>query len=178
MNATALLREEHRLILRVTDAFEKLLDRPAGALPLDAISDCIDFYRLFTDACHHGKEEDLLFVAMEEEAPGAEGPIAVMREEHVYGRRLAGRMAVTVQRLRAGEDAAERALMDDGREYIDFIRAHIRKEDEGVFEIADDLIRGGACSSLCAAYETVCSRRFDGRSLADLETLAARIIAG
>lgn len=173
--ATELLREEHRLILRVVDAFERLLDaHDADAPPADTLADFVVFFRLFTDACHHGKEEDVLFAAMEAQDAGADGPIALMREEHVHGRQLVRRVDEQVARLRAGH-AAGRAVQDAARDYIDFIRAHIGKEDEGVFAVADDTIRGHACSSLCAAYETVCSGRFEGRSLQELEELAARL---
>lgn len=177
-SATDMLRAEHRLILRVTNAFEMLLDaQDAGAPPLDSLADCLVFFRLFTDACHHGKEEDLLFTVMEDQQlPGIEGPVAVMREEHMQGRRIVARMAAALERAQSGEATATPELQREGREYVDFIRAHIRKEDEGVFEIADEFVRGDACSALCAAYETVCSRRFEGRSLQELETLADRII--
>ncbi len=174
--ATELLREEHRLILRVVDAFERLLDaHHAAAPPADLLADFVLFFRLFTDACHHGKEEDVLFAAMEaDDAGGAEGPIALMRAEHVHGRQLVRRIDEQLERLRAGR-AAGPALEDAGRDYIEFIRAHIGKEDEGVFAVADDAIRGHACSSLCAAYETVCSGRFEGHSLQELQELGARL---
>src|SRR5690606_11544597 len=161
--ATELLREEHRLILRVVDAFERVLDaHDADAPPVDTLADFVVFFRLFTDACHHGKEEDVLFAVMEANDAGAEGPIALMREEHVQGRQLVRRIDEQVQRLRAGS-AVGRALDDAARDYVDFIRAHIGKEDEGVFAVADDTIRGHACSSLGAAHETACSGRLVDR---------------
>jgi hemerythrin-like domain-containing protein len=176
--ATAVLREEHRLILRVVDAFESMLAAPEpAALPLDDIGQAIVFFRLFTDACHHGKEEDLLFAALEDrDLPGIEGPIAVMRDEHVHGRVLVGRLADDLAALRAGTGDGAAPLRAAGAAYIDFIRAHISREDDGIFELADQVVHGPACASLCDAYDTVCSRRFEGRSLDDLEALAAGLI--
>lgn len=176
--ATAVLRDEHRLILRVVDAFERMLNASdAAELPLDDIGECIVFFRLFTDACHHGKEEDLLFAALEDQdVPGVEGPIAVMRDEHVHGRILVRRLAGALDLMRAGRDAGAGDLCVAGTAYIDFIRAHISKEDDGLFELADQVVHGAACASLCDAYDTVCARRFEGRSLAKLEELAAGLI--
>jgi hemerythrin-like domain-containing protein len=173
--ATAVLRDEHRLILRVVDAFERMLAvQDSADLPLDDIGECIVFFRLFTDACHHGKEEDLLFAALEDqELPGVEGPIAVMREEHVHGRALVRRLAGALDSTRADPGTGVGELCVAGTAYIDFIRAHISKEDDGLFELADDLVHGAACTSLCDAYDTVCARRFEGRSLQDLHELAS-----
>jgi hemerythrin-like domain-containing protein len=176
--ATAVLRDEHQLILRVAAAFEALLDSagPAGPDAGDA-ADCITFFRLYTDACHHGKEEDLLFAALEEHGvAGDDGPVAAMREEHRYGRELVGRMAAAVELLGAGAADAPAALRRDGADYIDFIRGHIRREDDGLFDLADDIVDGSACTALCSAYDTVCARRFEGRSMAELERLAEQLI--
>jgi hemerythrin-like domain-containing protein len=174
--ATGILREEHRLILRVLDAFEKLLQR--DELPVAVLEDSISFFRLFTDACHHGKEEDLLFTALEnEDVPGIEGPIGLLRAEHVEGRALVRRLTELLAAHRTGDAAAAREFRREARDYIEFLRAHIAKEDEGVFQLADQELRGGACSKLCDAYDALCSRRFEGRTLHDLETLAARLIA-
>jgi hemerythrin-like domain-containing protein len=186
-SATAALREEHRLILQVVAAFERIIRlRQPATLPPDALDDieqCIIFFRLFTDACHHGKEEDVLFAALEEQdVPGVAGHIAVMRDEHVQGRLLVRRMSYALAAARAdadeGDDAASayHVLADAGAAYIDFIRAHISKEDDGLFDLADEVMRGTACNAVCDAYDAVCSRRFEGRSLTELEELAARLI--
>lgn len=167
-DATGLLRAEHRLILEVASILERLLD--AGGGDVEALGDCVAFFRLFADACHHGKEEDLLFPALQDEGmPGDVGPIAVMLEEHRIGRRFVGRMAEALRVLDGGT-AAE--FDEAGRGYIELIRAHIAKEDGVLFEMADGMITGPACRDLCAAYEKVCARRFDGRTLEDLEGLA------
>jgi hemerythrin-like domain-containing protein len=174
--ATAELRAEHRLILRVVDAFEELV-AAEDPLDLDRLDDCIVFFRLFTDACHHGKEEDVLFTALEEQAPGAGDAIAAMREEHVHGRELVRHMAMTLQLLREGHAHNMPALRDAAAAYSAFIRAHIAREDDGLFELADSALEGPACAAVCDDYEEVCSRRFGGRSLQELEDLAASLTA-
>jgi hemerythrin-like domain-containing protein len=176
--ATAALRAEHQLILRVVAAFERLLaTRAPAALPLADIGDCVVFFRLFTDACHHGKEEDVLFTALEQQdVSGVDGPIAVMRDEHVYGRLLVKRLATALDDARAGDATGHDRLRAAGADYIEFIRAHISREDDGLFDLADEVVHGAACNAVCDAYDAVCSRRFEGRSLQDLEELAARLI--
>lgn len=177
--ATAALREEHRLILRAVAAFEAMIEAaPTSGPDLDDVASCLTFFRLFTDACHHGKEEDLLFVALEEHGiPAADGPIAAMRAEHRHGRELVRRMTATLKGANNAEAVAHATLRRDAAAYIDLIRAHIDREDGGVFDLADEIVDGAACNTLCASYETVCARRFEGRSLADLERTAETLIA-
>jgi hemerythrin-like domain-containing protein len=187
--ATEVLRQEHQLILQVAAALEQLLPPAAGSggpdaammtggpLPLEHVRRCIMFFRLFADACHHGKEEDLLFAALEEhDADGTAGAIALMREEHTYGRTLVAQMDQAADRLARGDVLAVRSLVASALAYIDFIRDHIRKEDGGLFDVADDVLHGGACARLCDAYESACRQRFDGHTLEELESLAAAII--
>lgn len=62
-NSTTVLRKEHQVILKVLDALDCFLDAGTqhGNWHWDALEECVTFFRLYADACHHGKEEDLLF---------------------------------------------------------------------------------------------------------------------
>jgi len=174
-----MLRDEHGLILQVADALEQALgdsDSTIGSAGYDVIEKCASFFRLYADACHHGKEEDLLFPELQQNGlPGDDGPIAVMLEEHRQGRAFVARMAAAVAGARSGRETDRRELRVAADGYIDLIRNHIDKEDNALFNLADDMVIGEACSRLCAQYDTVCERRFEGRTVEDLERLAADI---
>lgn len=46
----------------------------------------VQFFQVFADKCHHGKEENLLFPELERSgSPKERGPIAVMLAEHEQG---------------------------------------------------------------------------------------------
>lgn len=176
---TAVLREEHRVILDVVGVLADLLDRgvATGTWDFDALDDCVRFFRLFTDACHHGKEEDLLFPELVTRGlPDDAGPIAVMLEEHRRGRALVGRMAEALEGARRGDPEKREALRRAGEEYIDLLRGHILKEDDVLFEMADQLVEGAACRELCRAYGVVCRGHFEGRSKEELERLAGELV--
>jgi len=180
---TAVLRTEHQLILRVVEAFEDDVNAIAVGdgmdRQFDAVSDCIAFFRLFIDACHHGKEEDLLFPELEANGMSSQGgPIAVMLMEHEQGRRIVRAMAGLLVEARGGDADAVRKLVRHGRQYIDFIRAHIDKEDGVLFHIADGLVPDSRCTRLCEAYHDADECAFESRSKNQLEALAARIIEG
>lgn len=177
-SATSRLREEHQVILQVADAMQALLADATGSggLDFDTIGDCVTFIRLFADACHHGKEEDLLFPELEAAGmPRHQGPIAVMLHEHRQGRAFARQMADSLPPAREGDVEALSDLEGAVRGYVDLIRGHILKEDRILFEMADQAVHGPACDRLCGGYAAVCARRFEGHSKEELRELAATI---
>lgn len=178
-SATEVLREEHQLILQVVRSFENAADALAGgdATRLGTLSDCITFFRLFADACHHGKEEDLLFPELEETGMSRDvGPIAVMLAEHRRGRAYVRAMAESLPSAQSGDAEAVNTLLRAGRGYIDLIRAHIAKEDGILFHMADGLVSGTRCERLCEAYREADQCPFEERSKGQLEALADRIL--
>ncbi len=179
LSPTGILREEHQLILKVARRLDEMLiqDSMDGALDHDIVAQCITFFRLFADACHHGKEEGILFPGLEAEGlPRDSGPIAVMLYEHDLGRAFVRDMASSFEAARDGDPAAGSQLREAARGFIDLIVAHISKEDDVLFNMADGMIGGSACETLCARYDEVCKDRFEGQSKEDLEALAAQIL--
>ena len=168
IHPTRVLRDEHRQILQVADALEWLLDPAAqGRTEHDPDPDfhriglCIRFIRLFADACHHGKEEDLLFPALADKGlPLDSGPIAVMLHEHRLGREITATMADAIDDARAGDDQAHRRLMNAGREYVELIRGHILKEDNVLFPMACRAISPQEMEHLARRFADV-EARFD-----------------
>jgi hemerythrin-like domain-containing protein len=175
---TQILRDQHLKILEVADVLEEVLanEPEPGAFDYDAIADCVSFIRLYADALHHGKEEALLFPELESVGMSRQaGPIAVMLYEHEQGRALIKAMADALPTAREGYVDAQRRLVHAGHGYIDLIRSHILKENNVLFDMADQMIQGPACRSLCQAYEGVCQRRFEGCTVAELERILERL---
>lgn len=179
-SATAVLRDQHKKILKVADVLEALLSPTPGSasanLDYDALADCVTFIRLYADALHHGKEEDLLFPELEGVGMSRQsGPIAVMLHEHEQGRAYAKAMADALEPARSGDEVAHRRLTNAALGYVALIRGHILKEDRVLFDMADQLIDRHTCAALCSAYEGVCQRRFDGCTVAELEAILERL---
>jgi hemerythrin-like domain-containing protein len=172
---TQVLRDEHVWILEIADVLECVVEAEATTetLDMEAADKCVRFIRLFADACHHGKEEDLLFPEMENAGLSrTSGPIAVMLEEHRMGREYVGVMRKALDDVKAGDGGAVRTFVDGAYSYIQLIRNHIMKEDHVLFDIADRVVDGPACKTLCTAYDGVCAQRFEGCTKAQLEELA------
>jgi len=104
--------------------------RKDGKVSQDDLIDIVEFIKIFADKCHHGKEEDLLFPAMEESGvPKEGGPIEVMLTEHQEGRGYVKGMA------EAGKDLLKFA--ENAENYISLLTQHIGKENDVLYMIAD-----------------------------------------
>jgi hemerythrin-like domain-containing protein len=125
---------EHRVIERVLEAIEREAARRG---PLRAVfwQDAARFLVEFADRRHHGKEEDVLFPALEASGlPRDHGPTAVMRAEHDEGRGL-----VALLRSALAEESST-AVFAAARAFAGLLRQHIEKEDAVLFELARGLL--------------------------------------
>ena len=83
--STASLRNDHTLIEKVLNALETTVSLlvEGKCIPEQILLPTIDFTQNFTHVCHHGKEEEALFPALEKAGmPSHMGPIRMMIVEH------------------------------------------------------------------------------------------------
>jgi hemerythrin-like domain-containing protein len=151
--ATQMLSDEHRVIERVLAVLQKLTTRPVENL-LDCWRKALDFFSRFADQCHHFKEEQVLFPAMEERGiPREGGPIGMMLMEHEEGRTYVRSMLAAIALVETKNEAAKEILVDKAKAYLRLLKDHIQKEDEILFKIADDVIPAGEQKALLHAFE-------------------------
>ena len=142
MRATQLLTEEHEIILRGLRVLEALASKAARGdpVPAQAVDALLECFTGFADAHHHGKEEAILFPALEEAGfPRDAGPVGVMLDEHVQGRALITALREAAQRSDGIPDARAR-FAAAARAYAQFLTAHIDKENHVLFPMADQAI--------------------------------------
>jgi len=140
MTPTEQLKEEHqaiKLMLSILEGMSQKLE--AGqAVSTEHLEQSLEFIRLFADKCHHGKEEDVLFPAMEAAGIHKEGgPIGVMLAEHDAGRGYVQGLAEAIARYKAGDRQAATAITTNARSYIALLNQHIFKEDNILYPMAD-----------------------------------------
>jgi hemerythrin-like domain-containing protein len=162
---TDVLREEHRVILRALD----LVELAAGREVLERWwAEALAWLRAFADRNHHAKEEAALFPAMVKAGvPSEGGPITVMLEEHVEGRRL-----VEAMRTRAGAERTRAC-----RDYVTLLRAHIDKENEIVFPLAEAVLDAHAQAGVRREFETVEAEQGAAASIAAGDAAVDRLAA-
>ena len=151
--ATELLSDEHRVIERVLAVLEKLTTKPVEN-SLDSWRKALDFFSHFADQCHHLKEEQVLFPAMEERGiPRDGGPIGMMLMEHEEGRTYVRAMLSAIPLVETKNEAAKEILVDKAKAYLRLLKDHIQKEDEILFKIADDVISPDEQKQLLRSFE-------------------------
>lgn len=158
MRPTELLKEDHKLILRAIGVMGNVSDRIARSeqVRVEDLDRIVDFIRTFADKCHHGKEEDLLFVEMEKAGiPKEGGPIGVMLREHVIGRDYVKGMAEGISEIRAGKDTGPGKFAENATGYARLLTQHIDKEDNILYMMADMHMDEKVEKELLDAFEKV-----------------------
>ncbi len=162
MLATDDLRAEHEGILRMLAVLESMAGKLGGpdAPPPAQWEAVLEFLRVFADKCHHGKEEDILFPAMERAGvPRQGGPIGVMLHEHTLGRGHIAAMAAALGDLRTGGPGAVQDLADAALAYAALLTQHIAKENNVLFPMAERLLGEPAIDAMHADFERIEAER-------------------
>lgn len=134
--ATQDLRQEHDAILHVLGIMDNMVAADLEeAEKLKYFSQVLHFLRVFADKCHHGKEENYLFVDMVKNGiPNEGGPIGVMLREHNQGREYIASMSKGVESKEISEFNAAAG------KYRDLLKSHIDKENNILFVMADQVL--------------------------------------
>ncbi|NOX59130.1 MAG: hemerythrin [Planctomycetes bacterium] len=172
---SAVLRDEHQVILRVLSVLKRLVDRTekGDGFEIESLRKCVEFFRLFADACHHAKEEDLLFPVLEARGiPKEGGPIGVMLYEHGIARELTKQMGETLETVAGGDESVTTQFCATANQYVDLLMAHIHKEDNILFTMGDRVMRPEDQTSLCEQFCEVGCRSFGGKKREELAELA------
>jgi len=140
MKPTETLIKEHDAILVMLQIAGIVCDKIESGESVNPVhlDQIVEFIREFADKCHHGKEEAMLFKAMEEAGiPRQGGPIGVMLKEHDMGREFVGEMSTAAGAYRGGDDGASMRFAKNARGYIALLSQHIHKENQILFPMAD-----------------------------------------
>lgn len=156
MKPTDDLREEHRavkLMLRILDGICTNLE--AGKkVKQEHLDGLIEFMRVFVDRCHHTKEEVYLFPEMETAGiSGSEELIDSLKKEHEQGRQHVNRIENAI--LGKEGDRKLPTMIESSRAYIQLLTAHVEKEDNKLFPLADTYLPEVAQKDLLEHFETV-----------------------
>lgn len=158
MEPMEILKHEHRVIEKVLAAMEVMVDRAehGGPVPPGFFLEAADFIAGFADGCHHKKEEDVLFAALESKGYSREaGPVAMLLAQHEDGRRYVRAMKEAVQQWQAGDERARQGVIDSARNYISLLHDHIGKEDNVLFPMAVQTLSAAELSDIARAFERI-----------------------
>lgn len=141
MKPTDSLRRDHLLIEKMNNALRIVsnLLREGKEIPETILKQSIDFSINFTNQCHHSKEEDSLFPALEKKGmPKQGGPIARMIYEHGITKNLAEDIAKSADIYLKNCDSSQLIKAID--KYVEHVEMHLSKENQKLFVMADMIL--------------------------------------
>lgn len=180
MDAIETLMNEHRTIERVLDALVAFAEevRRKGTTEKEELARFVTFARQFADACHHGKEEHILFDAMIQHGfPRDGGPIAVMLHDHDQGRGLVGILERRAQQPGPWSDDDRREIADVAGGFSQMLHDHIHKEDAILYPMAEQHLPPDALDRVGADCERFEAERVGSGEHERLHALADELVA-
>lgn len=158
MKPTEELVHEHKVITRVLNAVAVEAGRLINDGEFDAglIEKMLDFFRNFTDKCHHAKEEKHLFPMLEQRGmPRENSPVGVMLAEHDDGRRLLSNISGLLPAAAKGDREAIISISENLAAYARLLESHIQKENGVLFPLADRILPAEDQGNLEAAFARI-----------------------
>lgn len=159
MKAIQDLRMEHdavRLTLKVLERMAQKIERQGSLENPQHVDQLLEFFTVFVDKCHHGKEEELLFPAMEQAGVARDrGPIGVMLREHELGRECVKKMKDAFSRVKAGDPRAGADFALSARDYISLLNQHIDKENNALFLMAERQLSEATLAELSKGFDRI-----------------------
>lgn len=154
MTATQNLENDHVYILKLTEIMQKMIEKKTeNAEHLELV---VNLVRKFADGFHHVKEEDLLFPMLGKKGfSPQQGPVAVMLAEHVQGRAFIKGVADGIKVFKAGDRDALESIYSNMEEYAFLLTAHISKENNILFRMADQALSSEEQSLLLVQFDDV-----------------------
>ena len=148
------LENDHDNILGLIEVMEKMVLTLSTELSrMEMVASLIKNY---ADGFHHAKEEKLLFPLLVKKGFSKEqGPISVMLHEHVEGRNFVNGMAEEIEAYKKGDTSTLTGLYENMQGYIDLMRAHIGKEGNVLFRMADKTLTEEEQQTLLEAFLAV-----------------------
>lgn len=137
MQARGPLMIEHRLIERMLAIIQDALAEARKTKKIDPVfvDTAVDFVQTYADRTHHGKEEDILFLALK--TKGLSEPdqrvMDELIEDHVFGRITTKALVEANARYRNGDSSALEEIVRCLHTLVDFYPKHIEKEDTVFF---------------------------------------------
>jgi hemerythrin-like domain-containing protein len=154
MTATQNLENDHIHILQLTQIMQKMAERKTENV--EHLELVVNLVRKFAEGFHHAKEEDLLFPMMGKKGfSPQQGPVAVMLAEHVQGRAFIKGVADGINAFKAGDRNVLESIYTNLEEYAFLLTAHIGKENNILFRMADQALSSEENAQLLVQFDDV-----------------------
>jgi len=133
---------EHRLIEKIVPIIKEEHEKIKETNKVNPIfiDKTVDFFRMYADRTHHGKEEDILFRDLKKKELSAEHQKTMdeLVEEHIWARQTVGKLVNAKKGYTEGETEAIEDVLNLLEDLSEFYPKHILKEDKHFFILVMD----------------------------------------
>jgi len=186
--ALDILRQEHRAISAVLFCLKHTVgEARRGAIvpPFAMIHAVLDYLTSFPNRFHHPKEDTYLFPAVLRRAPDLEPVIADLLSQHEEGEERVSGLKDRIAELQTlwngswqGDGAAKFAAFADAVDsYVEFERAHGRKEGVEVMPRAQEVLTADDWAPIEAAFSANEDPIFGSEPRSRFDSLYSEIVA-
>jgi hemerythrin-like domain-containing protein len=153
------LKMEHdavQMTLRILDKICQRIEKSGKIIDLQHLDQLLEFFKVFVDKCHHGKEEELLFPALENVGVSNRGgPIEVLLHEHQQGREHVQAMKAVLAQYTKGDRTVVNEFVKTAKGYISLLTQHIDKENGVLFPLAEKHLSEREQEKLWEGFEMI-----------------------
>ncbi len=179
MQARAPLMIEHRLIEKMLLVIQKQIQiiEETNAVNPYFVDTAVDFLRMYADRTHHGKEEEIMFRALEKK-PLSDGDRKMMDEliaDHVFSRNNTKTLVEANKHYRNGEQTALAQIITCLKTMVDFYPKHIQKEDTSFFPASRAYLSEAEDQAMLAEFREFDSKLIHEKYNAVLKDFESRI---
>lgn len=177
-DAIAVIKTEHRNLMRVVNTFDAVLRAvEAGRDPDFALLDAIvDYLKTFTDRYHHPKEDLYLFAALRAQSPDAHAILDELEAEHGQCYAATDGLAKALEAYRAGAPGGREGFAEAAKAYRHLQLRHLQKEEGVVMPMARAALTAEDWARINAAFADNHDPLFSPEAQEDAHALYARIV--
>ena len=172
------LQSEHKKIARILDITEHAFAafRDGTSPNYDLINLLIEYVRNFPDRVHHRKE-DFVYRKLKFRVPEAIAELVDLELEHKRLDELTSRFAEAIERVELDQEIPRDYVCNVVRDFIDFSREHMRKEEQGFLPLAQRSLLPEDWSDIACSIARMSLSPNEARSEAKCSALFLQIIA-
>lgn len=150
------LESDHVNIRQLLDLLEQEVEVENVALKpnLTLLLDIMQYATDYPDLFHHPRE-DALFACIVERDPSTGETVAALQQEHQALAQKGARLIDVIRNMINGVALKHGTLQQGAKDYTEFLRYHMAKEEQQIFARANELLTGADWASI---EETVASR--------------------
>jgi hemerythrin-like domain-containing protein len=177
--ALSIIRDEHRSIAAILHGMDYLVSKMrAGRAKIDprVFRAMIYYLDTFSERVHHPKEDRYLFSAMRNRGAEAQAVVADLEREHAMGGDALRRLEQCLVRYEEGGDKEFPAFARAVDQYVQESHAHMRKEEDIAFPMAERLLDDSDWRAIDHAFEENRDPLAAIRETRDFDKLLDRIV--